>query len=58
MLEKKPYIVPIPGSRKTERMKENLDAAEVVLTKEEVQDIDERLKSMELSEVFGGSPVK
>ena len=32
MLCKKPYIVPIPGSRKVERMRENAGAAEVILS--------------------------
>lgn len=36
MLAKKPYIVPIPGSRKESRIRENLGAAEVSLTAEEV----------------------
>lgn len=58
MLGKKPYIVPIPGSRKAERIKENFGAAEVVLTADEVKAIDEKLDSMEMSTVFGGSPVK
>lgn len=58
MLCKKPYIVPIPGSRKIERIRENLGAADVVLTKDEVASIDERLGSMEMSQVFGGSPMK
>lgn len=58
MLGKKPYIVPIPGSRKAERIKENFGAAEVVLTADEVRAIDEKLDSMEMSAVFGGSPVK
>ncbi len=58
MLCKKPYIVPIPGSRKVERIRENLGAADVVLTAEEVHQIDEKLDHMEMSAVFGGSPVK
>lgn len=43
MLCKKPYLVPIPGSRKVERMQENADAADVVLTAEEVKSLDEAL---------------
>ncbi len=58
MLCKKPYIVPIPGSRKAERIKENFGAADIVLTAEEVGMIDEKLNNMEMSAVFGGSPVK
>ena len=40
MLCKKPYIVPIPGSRKVDRMRENAGAAEVVLSPEEVETMD------------------
>ena len=58
MLCKKPYIVPIPGSRKVERIRENLGAAEIILTADEVMSIDEKLSHMEMSAVFGGSPVK
>ena len=58
MLGKKPYIVPIPGSRKVERIRENLGAADVSLTTDEVSAIDERLNGMEMSAVFGGSPVR
>lgn len=58
MLAKKPYIVPIPGSRRIERMKENFGASEVCLTKEEVAAIDAKLEQIETSAVFGGSPVR
>ena len=53
MLAKKPFIIPIPGSRKPERLKENLGAAEIVLGKEEMAEIDEKLNTMEF-DVFGG----
>lgn len=55
MLCKKPWIVPIPGTRKLERLKENAGSAEVMLTAEEVRSIDSTLDQMEMSEVFGGS---
>lgn len=55
MLCKKPYIVPIPGTRKSQRMQENAGAADILLTEEQVQDLDNALDSMEMSEVFGGS---
>ena len=58
MIEKKPFIVPIPGTRKLSRLKENAGAAEISLTAEEVQAIDKALDGMEMSEVFGGSAVK
>lgn len=57
MLCKKPYIVPIPGTRKAERLKENAGAAEVLLTMEEVAALDQALDTMEMSEVFGGSKI-
>ena len=58
MLAKKPYIVPIPGSRKLTRLLENAQAADVKLTLEELTDIDDALANMPMSAVFGGSPVK
>ena len=39
MLCKKPWIVPIPGTRKVERVQENAGSAEVVLSAEEVEEI-------------------
>lgn len=56
MLCKKPYIVPIPGTRKLERLKENAGAADILLTVQEVNAIDKRLNQMAMSQVFGGSP--
>lgn len=57
MLRKKPYLVPIPGTRKPERLRENAGAADIVLTQSEIQMLDEALEQMEMSEVFGGSKV-
>jgi len=57
MLCKKPYIVPIPGSRKVERLAENAGAAKVKLTAEEVDKLDAALAGMEMSQVFGGSKI-
>ncbi len=53
MINKKPYIVPIPGSRKLERIQENFDAGKIMLTEEEIKEIDAKLANMEF-EVFGG----
>ena len=53
MLCKKPYIVPIPGTRKHSRLVENAGAADIVLTPEEVAAIDARLESIPMSAVFG-----
>lgn len=58
MLCKRPWIVPIPGTRHLCRLKENIGAADIALTMEEVKKIDEELDNMKMSEVFGGSPVK
>ena len=58
MLCRKPYIVPIPGTRKVERLRENAGAADVKLAKEEVSAIDSALDSMEMSAVYGGAPVE
>lgn len=57
MLCKKPYIVPIPGTRRLSRLLENAGAADVTLSAEEVSNIDEALNGMEMSEVFGGSKI-
>lgn len=58
LLGKKPYIVPIPGSRQIKRLRENAGAAEVNLSTAEVSAIDEALANIKMSEVFGGSPIK
>lgn len=57
MLCKKPWIIPIPGTRRLERLKENAGAADVKLSSEEVKALDEGLNQMEMSEVFGGSRI-
>ena len=53
MLCKKPYLIPIPGSRKPERLAENLGAADVQLTAGEIARIDAALDTMHFA-VFGG----
>lgn len=53
MINKKPYIVPIPGSRKMERLRENFQAGNMILTNDEVAMIDSRLDGMNF-DVFGG----
>lgn len=53
MLNKKPYILPIPGTRKPERLRENFGAGDIRLTKEEIDRIDRRLDTMHF-DVFGG----
>ncbi|MGI6535070.1 MAG: aldo/keto reductase [Eggerthellaceae bacterium] len=58
MLAERPYIVPIPGSRKTERLAENAGAAAIELSGQELASIDAALEHMPMSDVFGGSPAK
>lgn len=57
MLGKKSYLVPIPGSRKPERLRENFEAGNIVLTQEEIRVIDSKLETMQF-EVFGGHSIK
>ena len=57
MLCKKPYLVPIPGTRRLSRLLENAGAADVTLSAEEVAAIDKVLDGMAMSEVFGGSKI-
>ena len=58
MLAKKPWIVPIPGTRKFERLSENAKAADVKLTKQEVEELDRMLDTAPMSQVFGGSRIE
>ena len=55
MLCKKNWIVPIPGTRKEERMAENAGAAGIVLSGDEVNALNEALDHMKMSAVFGGT---
>jgi aryl-alcohol dehydrogenase-like predicted oxidoreductase len=41
LLAQKPWIVPIPGTRKLERLEENLGAASVELTGADLREIDD-----------------
>ena len=58
MLCKKPWIVPIPGTRSESRMEENARAADVTLSPEDVAAMDAALDDMEMSEVFGGTKTR
>lgn len=49
VLAQKPYIAPIPGTRKIERLEENLKASDVLLTYEEVQQINSEISKIEIS---------
>lgn len=53
MLCQKPWIVPIPGSRKVTRLEENMASSEIEISKEEIRKINEALAQMDLV-VFGG----
>lgn len=55
MLCKKHYNVPIPGTRKPDRLRENAGAAEIELTQKEIEILDKQLDVMEMSDVFGGT---
>lgn len=46
MLHKKDFIVPIPGMRKSERIIENLGAADIELTDEEFNQIERELSKI------------
>ena len=54
MLGKRPWIVPIPSSRKPERNRENAGALDIALTEDEIARIDALLDRVPVS-VFGGS---
>jgi len=58
MICKESFIEPIPGTRKRGRLLENLGAADVELTRDEVAGIDAALAAMDMSEVYGGITVK
>ena len=53
MMCKKDFIVPIPGSRKLERIEENFNAANIKLTQDEIKVIDDLIHSIDF-DVFGG----
>lgn len=53
MLCKNPFMIPIPGSRKTERLQENLRASEITLITEEIAMIDTLLDKTDFL-IFGG----
>lgn len=53
MLCKRSWIVPIPGSRKLARIKENASSTEIKLNEEEVSKIDSMLDTIKMSDIFG-----
>jgi len=48
LLERKPWIVPIPGTTKRHRLKENVGAAEVELTSDELRGIEAALSAIKV----------
>jgi aryl-alcohol dehydrogenase-like predicted oxidoreductase len=48
LLAQKPWIVPIPGTRKVSRLEENIGAAAVELTTEDLRDIDTAAAQIEV----------
>lgn len=49
LLAQKPWIVPIPGTRKLERLIENLGAADIKLTPKELRDINSALDKIKIA---------
>ena len=48
VLAQKDFIVPIPGTTKLERLKENIKATEIKFTKAEVESMNEALSQMDI----------
>jgi len=48
LLHQKPFIVPIPGTKKVSRIEENMTAQNIKFTQEELADIRQKLDSIEL----------
>lgn len=49
LLAQKPWIVPIPGTRKLGRLEENIGALDLELSTEEVAEINERLSTIKVA---------
>lgn len=48
LLAQKPWMVPIPGTTKMHRLKENIGAAEITLTPDDLREIDEVASNIEI----------
>ena len=48
MLTRKPWIVPIPGTTKLHRLEENLGAADIELTADDLRDIDAAVSNIDV----------
>lgn len=53
MINKYDFIIPIPGSRKVERLASNFESGNIILSQTEIKLIDDKLNTMEFN-VFGG----
>jgi aryl-alcohol dehydrogenase-like predicted oxidoreductase len=53
MINKEDFIIPIPGSRKIDRLISNYHAGDITLSKEEMNLLEEKLNTMTF-DVFGG----
>ena len=49
-ITQKPWIVPIPGTRKIHRLEENLGGADIELTAQEMNDINAALDALDIDE--------
>jgi len=49
LLAQKPWIVPIPGTTKLNRLKENIGSANIILTNEELKDIADSLEKIKVT---------
>ena len=49
LLHQKPWIVPIPGTKKVERLEENIGAEDITFTPEELADIRKHIESIEIT---------
>jgi aryl-alcohol dehydrogenase-like predicted oxidoreductase len=50
LLAQKPWIVPIPGTTKPHRMEENIKAAEIELTHDDLREIDSAASKITVQE--------
>ncbi len=48
VLSQKPWIVPIPGTTRTERIQENNASAEIIFTESELKQINDALSKMKI----------
>ena len=53
LLAQKPWIVPIPGTTKMERLEENIGAAAIGLTPDDLRDIDTATSKIEVQGARG-----